>query len=435
MRLPAPAPFSGSGGGNSSEDSEPERLNAAEPLVDPSAELSKKARKLRKRGEQVLSAAQAAAAVAADLATTAAEETAAAQAAAQEEVASTAAQLAGDVASDAADVAASVQAAAKAAQQQAEEALAGAAAAAAGTSSSTGGAAAGSNAGSKLQGKLSAPQPAAGELAAPEPPAGELQAPEQPVAALPPAGATGGSGGGGGDAAADAEVEAGKRAAQLAHTKEQLVHMLASLDRGAAATDDQMDRVDALVRRLEALGGPVTLSWDRSAAGGPSSMALLDGRWRLLYSSGFSSGSLGGRRPGPSFGGGPFTLGQVYQDIFTDKEELDNCVDLFLRYSLAALPGMGGATPAASARLRHTFSVQGANTVEITFTDTEVKLAGGLQGWLDSLPRFTVPSLPEWLQPPKRLRFARFDVVYLDSEMRVTRGDRGELRVFLKGMA
>lgn len=35
------------------------------------------------------------------------------------------------------------------------------------------------------------------------------------------------------------------------------------------------------------------------------------------------------------------------------------------------LPGMGGATPAASARLRHTFSVQGANTVEITFTDTE----------------------------------------------------------------
>lgn len=46
-------------------------------------------------------------------------------------------------------------------------------------------------------------------------------------------------------------------------------------------------------------------------------MALLDGRWRLLYSSGFSSGSLGGRRPGPSFGSGPFTLGQVYQDILT----------------------------------------------------------------------------------------------------------------------
>lgn len=130
-------------------------------------------------------------------------------------------------------------------------------------------------------------------------------------------------------------------------------------------------------------------------------MALLDGRWRLLYSSGFSSGSLGGRRPGPSFGAGPFTLGQVYQDILTggwggggkgknkdraqptgsklaplasagrlamrqgpvliklqpscqpvcdgfraavapmraERSELNNVVDLFLRYSLAALPG------------------------------------------------------------------------------------------------
>jgi hypothetical protein len=36
--------------------------------------------------------------------------------------------------------------------------------------------------------------------------------------------------------------------------------------------------------------------------------------------------------------------------------------------------------------------------VEITFTDTEVKLAGGLGGWLDSLPQFSVPQLPEALQ-------------------------------------
>lgn len=46
-------------------------------------------------------------------------------------------------------------------------------------------------------------------------------------------------------------------------------------------------------------------------------MALLDGRWRLLFSSGFTSGSLGGRRPGPSFGSLPLTLGPVYQDIYT----------------------------------------------------------------------------------------------------------------------
>lgn len=40
----------------------------------------------------------------------------------------------------------------------------------------------------------------------------------------------------------------------------------------------------------------------------------------------------------------------------------------------------------------------GSNTIEITFDDTEVKLAGGLQGWLDNLPTFSVPKLPEFLQ-------------------------------------
>lgn len=54
-----------------------------------------------------------------------------------------------------------------------------------------------------------------------------------------------------------------------------------------------------------------------AAGGGKPGMALLDGRWRLLYSSGFTSGSLGGRRPGPSFGSLPLTLGPVYQDVYT----------------------------------------------------------------------------------------------------------------------
>jgi len=66
---------------------------------------------------------------------------------------------------------------------------------------------------------------------------------------------------------------------------------------------------------------------------------------------------------------------------------------------LPRLPaGLGVSTPNASARLKHTYEVKGANTVEIVFVDTEVKLAGGLSGWLDSVPRFTLPSLPEALQ-------------------------------------
>ncbi|KAL4451724.1 hypothetical protein ABPG75_007386 [Micractinium tetrahymenae] len=417
------------------EHKEAEDLTApAEPLTDPADDVSKKARKLRKRGQEAVDAAEEAAAAAADLATTAAgdaadlaaavaDEAAKATAAAGEEAVSAAAQLVGSVASDAADMAGAVQAAAEDVQQQAADAIA-------------------SDSASTADGDA-AKQPAGAGSAKPlAAPAGELHEAPQPVAGLPPPppANTAGTGSAGSSSAPGAAGAAGggTSAAEVARLKDSLVAMLASLDRGAAATEDQAERVDALVKRLEALGGPVSLSWERPAGGGKPGMALLDGRWRLLYSSGFTSGSLGGRRPGPSFGSSLVTLGQVFQDILTDKEELDNTVDLFLRTSLASLPGLNAAVPTATARLRHTFKVLNGKTIEITFIDTEVKLAGGLGGWLDSVPRFTVPSLvPEWLQTGKAgkaLRSARFDVVYLDEVLRITRGDRGEVRIFAKGM-
>ncbi len=38
---------------------------------------------------------------------------------------------------------------------------------------------------------------------------------------------------------------------------------------------------------------------------------MLGGTWRLVYSSGFASGSLGGLRPGPQAALLPVTIGQV----------------------------------------------------------------------------------------------------------------------------
>jgi hypothetical protein len=58
--------------------------------------------------------------------------------------------------------------------------------------------------------------------------------------------------------------------------------------------------------------------------------------------------------------------------------------------------------------------------------------AGGLGGLLGRLPEFTLPQLPEPLKPSRRLRSSTFEVIYLDSDLRVTRGDRGELRVFVR---
>ncbi|EFN55841.1 hypothetical protein CHLNCDRAFT_145390 [Chlorella variabilis] len=399
-------------------------------------------------------AQQQAAEGAADVASDAADVAASVQTAAQD-AREQAAEGAADVASDATDVAAALQTAAQDAREQATEAALGAASDAADVAASVQSAV--QDAGQQaVEAALGAASDMASDAADV---AGSVQAAAEAVeqqaasaaaaAAAPPPPPS--------PPPADSvplPATAEARDAEIAATQKLLVGMLASLDRGAAATEDQAQRVDELARRLERLGGAVALSWEapgewhaawsgvrvsgtweHCAAGGKPTMALLDGRWRLLYSSGFASGSLGGRRPGPSFGSGPFTLGQVYQDISTDRSELDNVVDLFLRYSLATLPlpGLSAATPTAHASLKHTFSVIGANTVEITFNETEVKLAGGLGGWLDSLPQFTLPQLPESLQPPKRLRSARFDVVYLDEQMRITRGDRGELRVFMKG--
>lgn len=48
------------------------------------------------------------------------------------------------------------------------------------------------------------------------------------------------------------------------------------------------------------------------------------------------------------------------------------------------------------------------------------------------LPQLALPELPAALKPPAGLRSASFDVTYLDDSMRVTRGDRGELRIYLR---
>ena len=53
---------------------------------------------------------------------------------------------------------------------------------------------------------------------------------------------------------------------------------------------------------------------------------------------------------------------------------------------------------------------------------------------LARLPELTVPQLPEPLKPSRRMRSSTFEVIYLDEDLRVTRGDRGELRAFVRSI-
>lgn len=58
--------------------------------------------------------------------------------------------------------------------------------------------------------------------------------------------------------------------------------------------------------------------------------------------------------------------------------------------------------------------------------------AGGPNGILGRLPEVTIPQLPEGLRPPRDARSSTFEVLYLDEDLRISRGNRGELRVFLR---
>eukprot|EP00238_Polyblepharides_amylifera_P001134 CAMPEP_0196573486 /NCGR_PEP_ID=MMETSP1081-20130531/3390_1 /TAXON_ID=36882 /ORGANISM="Pyramimonas amylifera, Strain CCMP720" /LENGTH=269 /DNA_ID=CAMNT_0041891221 /DNA_START=42 /DNA_END=851 /DNA_ORIENTATION=- len=185
-----------------------------------------------------------------------------------------------------------------------------------------------------------------------------------------------------------------------------LLRAVASLDRGVAASKSDMTRVDDLVSQLEsaiAVATPDSRSIDQRC----------DGLWRLVYTSNISD------QPTSV---GPFKLGQVFQRISCADKTLDNVVEL-MTPNFFALP-----STTISAALQHSLNASGTNTLEITFEGVSIDASNVIQGV--ELPG--LPSLPEALRPPSNLRTGSFDVTFVDDEMRVSRGERGELRVFMK---
>lgn len=95
--------------------------------------------------------------------------------------------------------------------------------------------------------------------------------------------------------------------------------------RAASDVDELCSMLEGLAGAVAPLTPPATSvsagsseNSSSSASDGSTSGSgqdLLAGVWRLVYSSGFNSGSLGGRRPGPPAALVPAALGQVYQRI------------------------------------------------------------------------------------------------------------------------
>ncbi|KAG5560401.1 hypothetical protein RHGRI_003649 [Rhododendron griersonianum] len=199
----------------------------------------------------------------------------------------------------------------------------------------------------------------------------------------------------------------------IATLKLKLLSAVSGLNRGLAGSEDDLRKADAAAKELEDAGGLVDLSGD---------LDKLQGRWKLIYSSAFSSRTLGGSRPGPPIGRLiPITLGQVFQRIDILSKDFDNIVDLKLGTPWPIPPIEVTAT------LAHKFELIGSSKVKITFEKTTVKATGNLS----QLPPLEIPRIPDNFRPPSNTGSGEFEVTYVDSDTRITRGDRAELRVFV----
>lgn len=199
----------------------------------------------------------------------------------------------------------------------------------------------------------------------------------------------------------------------VADLKLKLLRAVSGLNRGLAANENDLKTAESAAKELETAVGPVDLAKD---------LDKLQGLWKLIYSSAFSSRSLGGSRPGPPIGRLlPITLGQVFQRIDILSKDFDNIVEVQLGAPWP-LPQIN-----ATATLAHKFELIGTASIKITFEKTTIKTTGNLS----QLPLLEVPRLPDALRPSSNTGSGDFEVTYVDSDFRVTRGDKGELRVFV----
>ena len=220
----------------------------------------------------------------------------------------------------------------------------------------------------------------------------------------------------------------GATAAAVRAAKYALVKRLAALDRGVAADDDDRRAANALVEELERLAGEGSAEPGGKKSYAPTDDDLeraLDGEWRLAYSSTFAGEGAGSQ----GFTGAPGTgtpgarLGSVFQRFSSERKTCDNV----LRLGFGPPPSFAG-----EASLGHSYVVAGATT-RITFTG--VTLESNPFG----LPRLTLPSpldaLPEEAKEAAfgaGLQSGAFDTTFVDDDVRVSRGDRGETRVFVR---
>ncbi|KAL6637690.1 hypothetical protein ACP70R_025262 [Stipagrostis hirtigluma subsp. patula] len=167
----------------------------------------------------------------------------------------------------------------------------------------------------------------------------------------------------------------GKDAEKAERLKEELLAAIAPLDRGAEATPEDKDRIEQIVRQLEAV----------NQVKEPLKSDLLNGKWELLYTT--STTILQPQRPKFLR---PF--GKIYQAINTDTLRAQN---------METWPYFNQVT---------------ANLVPLSSKRVAVKF-----------DYFKIFSLIRIKSPGSGK--GELEITYLDEELRVSRGDKGNLFV------
>ena len=172
-----------------------------------------------------------------------------------------------------------------------------------------------------------------------------------------------------GNCVAVAKVDAPERVEFLTH----------AFERGVSASEAQRDAVDAAAKALEARNP------NRACLRSPAARALLSGEWELLYTT--SASILGATRPWPFR-----PLGPIFQTIDVDR----------LR-----------------ARNRETFPFFNAVDADLTPASASAVDVQFVTCYVFGFIEVTAPASAR----------GALDVTYLDEELRVSRGDRGNLFV------
>eukprot|EP00746_Dinoflagellata_sp_MGD_P024284 gnl/MRDRNA2_/MRDRNA2_15695_c0_seq1.p1 gnl/MRDRNA2_/MRDRNA2_15695_c0~~gnl/MRDRNA2_/MRDRNA2_15695_c0_seq1.p1 ORF type:complete len:261 (-),score=55.47 gnl/MRDRNA2_/MRDRNA2_15695_c0_seq1:436-1140(-) len=223
-------------------------------------------------------------------------------------------------------------------------------------------------------------------------------------------------------------------ATQVRNARMLLLQRASGLDRGLIAREDDVRMIDDAASALEACPGLQAVDWANN-----SWSTALDGTWRLVYTSAFATGNLGGQRPGlPS--NGPLRLGKVLQRIQTGMGRLDNIIaPAYINAPWPEPLRQVLPAPEATIELGHALNLIGKDQVRITGDSAKVEPVVGpvnlppLEGQTPKLPFADEVRalLPQQVQDALD-RQGLFRVSYLDDQLYVSRGDRNELRIFVR---